>query len=117
VPTGVPTRRVALGRVCAARSGDKGGNANVGVWTRDAAAFGWLRDYLTVDRFGELIPEAARLPVHRYELANLHALNFVVTGLLGAGVAASARPDPQAKGLGEYLRSRHANIPLSLLEA
>jgi hypothetical protein len=114
-PTG-PTRRVPLGRVCAARSGDKGGNANVGVWTRDAAAFGWLRDYLTVDRFGELIPEAARLPVHRYELANLHALNFVVTGLLGAGVAASARPDPQAKGLGEYLRSRHADIPLSLLE-
>jgi len=111
-----PTRRVPLGRVCAARSGDKGGNANVGVWTRDAAAFGWLRDYLTVDKFGELIPEAARLPVHRYELANLHALNFVVTGLLGAGVAASARPDPQAKGLGEYLRSRHADIPLSLLE-
>ena len=67
-------------------------------------------------RFGELIPEAARLPVHRYELANLHALNFVVTGLLGAGVAASARPDPQAKGLGEYLRSRHADIPLPLLE-
>jgi Acyclic terpene utilisation family protein AtuA len=116
VPSGGPTRRVPLGRVCAARSGDKGGNANVGVWTRDAAAFGWLRDYLTVDRFGELIPEAARLPVHRYELANLHALNFVVTGLLGAGVAASARPDPQAKGLGEYLRSRHADIPLSLLE-
>jgi len=52
----------------------------------------------------------------RYELGNLHALNFVVTGLLGAGVAASARPDPQAKGLGEYLRSRHADIPLPLLE-
>ena len=111
-----PTRRGPLGRVCAARSGDKGGNANVGVWTPGAAAFGWLRDYLTIDRFRELIPEAARLPVHRYELANLHALNFVVTGLLGVGVAASARPDPQAKGLGEYLRSRHADIPLSLLE-
>jgi Acyclic terpene utilisation family protein AtuA len=113
---GGPTRRVPLGRVCAARSGDKGGNANVGVWTPGEAAFGWLRDYLTVDRFRELIPEAARLPVRRYELANLHALNFVVTGLLGAGVAASTRPDPQAKGLGEYLRSRHADIPLSLLE-
>src|SRR5262249_27216687 len=47
VPAGGPTRRVPLGRVCAARSGDKGGNANVGVWTPDAAAFGWLRDYLT----------------------------------------------------------------------
>ena len=99
------------GRICAARSGDKGGNANVGVWTRDPAAFGWLRAYLTADRVQELIPEAAALPVHRYELANLSALNFVLVGLLGDGVAASARPDPQAKGLGEYLRSRFADIP------
>ena len=106
--------RAPLGLVCAARSGDKGGNANVGVWTRDAAAFGWLRDYLTADRLRELIPEAAGLPVHRYELANLNALNFVITGLLGEGVASSARPDPQAKGLGEYLRSRHVDIPAGL---
>ena len=108
------TVRAPLGLVCAARSGDKGGNANVGVWTRDAAAFGWLREYLTADRLRELIPEAAGLPVHRYELANLNALNFVITGLLGEGVASSARPDPQAKGLGEYLRSRHADIPAGL---
>jgi hypothetical protein len=108
------TVRAPLGLVCAARSGDKGGNANVGVWTRDAAAFGWLREYLTADRVRELIPEAAALPVHRYELANLNALNFVIGGLLGEGVASSARPDPQAKGLGEYLRSRHVDIPAGL---
>ena len=108
------TVRAPLGLVCAARSGDKGGNANVGVWTRDAAAYGWLRGYLTADRLRELIPEAAGLPVHRYELANLNALNFVITGLLGEGVASSARPDPQAKGLGEYLRSRHVDIPAGL---
>jgi len=108
------TVRAPLGLVCAARSGDKGGNANVGVWTRDAATFGWLREYLTADRLRELIPEAAGLPVHRYELANLTALNFVITGLLGEGVASSARPDPQAKGLGEYLRSRHVDIPAGL---
>jgi Acyclic terpene utilisation family protein AtuA len=113
---GGPTVRAPLGRICAARSGDKGGNANVGVWTRDPAAFGWLREYLTTDRVRELIPEAAALPVHRYELPNLSALNFVLAGLLGDGVAASARPDPQAKGLGEYLRSRLADIPASLLD-
>jgi hypothetical protein len=39
-----------------------------------------------------------------------------VHGLLGDGVAASTRQDPQAKGLGEWLRARHVNIPLSLLE-
>ena len=108
---GGATVRAPLGLVAAARSGDKGGNANVGVWTRPPAAFGWLRDYLTVDRIRQLIPEAAALPVHRYELANLNALNFVLVGLLGDGVAASARPDPQAKGLGEYLRSRLVDIP------
>jgi len=113
--TPVPTRRAPLGLVCAARSGDKGGNANIGVWTRDAAGYHWLREYLTTGRLRQLIPEAAQLPVRRYELANLNAVNFVLVGLLGEGVAASARPDPQAKGLGEYLRSRYADIPASLL--
>jgi hypothetical protein len=111
-----PTRRAPLGLVCGARSGDKGGNANVGLWTPSPAAFGWLREYLDVARFRELLPEAAGLEVRRYELPNLSALNFVVVGLLGEGVAASTRPDPQAKGLGEYLRSRHADIPVLLLE-
>ena len=111
-----PARRAPLGLVCAARSGDKGGNANIGVWTRDPAGFRWLREYLTEDRLRQLIPEADGLPVRRYELANLNAVNFVLVGLLGQGVAASARPDPQAKGLGEYLRSRYADIPAELLD-
>jgi len=111
-----PTRRAPLGRVCAARSGDKGGNANIGLWTRDAASFAWLRDALTVDTLRQLLPEAAELTVRRYELPNLWALNFVVVGLLGDGVASATRPDPQAKGLGEYLRSRHLGLPVALLE-
>jgi len=112
---GGPTVRVPLGRIAGARSGDKGGNANVGLWARHPAAFGWLREALTVERFRQLLPEAAGLDVRRYELPNLHALNFVVVGLLGEGVAAATRPDPQAKGLGEYLRSRHIDIPVALL--
>jgi len=112
-----PTERAPLGVICGARSGDKGGNANIGLWTRTAEEFGWLAAYLTVDRLRGLLAEAAALPVQRYELPRLHALNFVVTGLLGDGVAASTRPDPQAKGLGEYLRSRYADIPVRLLRA
>jgi hypothetical protein len=112
---GEPVRRAPLGLVCGARSGDKGGDANVGVWAPDPAAYQWLCGYLDVPRFRALVPEAAGLPVDRHELPNLRALNFVVTGLLGQGVAASARPDPQAKGLGEYLRSRYADIPARLL--
>jgi hypothetical protein len=111
-----PTRRAPLGLVCGARSGDKGGNANVGLWTPEPVAYGWLRDYLDIGRFRALLSEAAGLEVRRYELPNLCALNFVIVGLLGLGVAASTRPDPQAKGLGEYLRSRHADIPVRLLQ-
>jgi hypothetical protein len=110
-----PTVQVPLGRIAATRSGDKGGNANVGVWVKNPAAYDWLRAYLGVERLRELIPEAADLEVERYDLANLRALNFVIVGLLGEGVAASTRPDPQAKGLGEYLRSRFVELPVHLL--
>ena len=96
-----------LGSIFGARSGDKGGNANVGIWARDEAGYTWLRSRLTADVLGDLLPEAAGLEIHRYELANLLALNFVIVGYLGRGVAASTAFDPQAKGLGEYLRSRH----------
>jgi hypothetical protein len=114
-PVSGPTRHAPLGFVCGARSGDKGQNANVGVWAREPRAYAWLRGYLDVRRFRELVPEAAGLEIRRYELPNLLAVNFVVVGLLGLGVAASTRPDPQAKGLGEYLRSRYADIPVDLL--
>jgi hypothetical protein len=83
---------------------------------RSAEAFHWLDQTLTTDRFTELLPETARLTVNRYPLSNLNAINFVVEGLLGDGVASSTRQDPQAKGLGEWLRSRYVDIPISLLE-
>ncbi|MET9511083.1 acyclic terpene utilization AtuA family protein [Streptomyces flavidovirens] len=110
-----PTRRAPIGLVAGARSGDKGGDANVGVWVRSDDAWRWLAHALTVDRFRELLPETANLPVTRHVLPNLRALNFVVEGLLGEGVASQARFDPQAKALGEWLRSRHIDIPEVLL--
>ncbi|MEV0015266.1 acyclic terpene utilization AtuA family protein [Streptomyces tendae] len=110
-----PVRRAPLGLVAGARSGDKGGDANVGVWARTDDAWRWLAHELTAERFCELIPEARDLPVTRHQLPNLRALNFVVEGILGEGVAAQARFDPQAKALGEWLRARHLDIPESLL--
>jgi len=115
-PVGGQTRRLPLGEIAAARSGDKGGNANIGLWTRTDAEYEWLRGFLTVDKVRELLPEAANLEIHRYDLPNLRAVNIVVVGILGAGVASATRPDPQAKGLGEYLRSRLVDIPTTLLE-
>ncbi|MFI6595637.1 acyclic terpene utilization AtuA family protein [Nonomuraea sp. NPDC050536] len=109
-----PTIRMPLGRLAGARSGDKGGNANLGVWVAGAEPYAWLAGYLTVERLKELLPHLAPYAVDRYELPNLHALNFVVHGLLGRGVAASPRLDPQAKALGEELRAATADIPRHL---
>jgi hypothetical protein len=108
------TLRVPLGTVVGARSGDKGGDANLGVWARSDVAYQWLRQFLTVERVRELLPETAPLAIDRYELPNLRALNLVVHGLLGPGVAGSTRFDPQAKALGEWLRSRLVDIPEGL---
>ncbi|MEU9790597.1 acyclic terpene utilization AtuA family protein [Streptomyces sparsogenes] len=109
------TRGAPLGLVAGARSGDKGGAANVGVWARTDDAWRWLAHTLTPDRFRALLPETKDLPVTRHTLPALRALNFVVDGLLGEGVAAQARFDPQAKAVGEWLRSRHLDIPEELL--
>jgi hypothetical protein len=110
-----PRRRAPLGLVAGARSGDKGGDANVGVWARTEDAWRWLAHELTVERFRDLLPETRDLPVTRHVLPNLRALNFTVESILGEGVAAQARFDPQAKALGEWLRARHLDIPEVLL--
>ncbi|MDT0531331.1 acyclic terpene utilization AtuA family protein [Micromonospora sp. DSM 115977] len=113
-PSSHLTRRAPLGELVGARSGDKGGDANLGVWARTDATWSWLRGWLTTARLRELLPETAPLTVERYELPNLRAVNFVVWGLLGQGVAASTRFDPQAKALGELLRSRLVDLPAEL---
>lgn len=109
------TVRAPLGTIAGARSGDKGGNANIGVWVREDAAWPWLADLLTPERVRELLPETADLALSITHLPNLRAVNIVIEGLLGEGVAYNARFDPQAKGLAEWLRSRHVDIPTSLL--
>lgn len=114
-PSSYPTRRGTLGDVVGARSGDKGGDANLGVWARNDATWAWLRGWLTVERLAELLPETSPLTVERHELPNLRAVNFVIRGLLGPGVAATTRFDPQAKALGELLRSRVVDVPAGLI--
>jgi hypothetical protein len=114
-PDGGPLVDVPLGRLCGARSGDKGGDANVGLWATSPRAYAWLHRHLTAGRLAELLTEAAGLQIDRYELPNLLALNFVVHGLLALGVSATTRPDAQAKGLGEYLRSRVVSVPADLI--
>ena len=119
IPTGTSssqgTVRLPLGTLIGARSGDKGGNANVGLWARSDEAWRWLDAEIDLKRFRQLLPEANALTVQRHSFPKLRAVNFVVIGLLGEGVASSTRPDPQAKGLGEYLRSRLVDVPVHLV--
>jgi hypothetical protein len=107
---------VPLAALVHARSGDKGGDANLGVWVRDPAAWSWLESTLTVDELRRLLPETRDLPVTRYELPNLAAVNFVIRGLLGEGATSTLRLDAQAKGLGEWFRARTIKVPLALVE-
>ncbi len=111
-----PTRRLPLGAIAGARSGDKGGGANIGVWVRTEDQWRWLANTLTVDLVRQLLPEAKDLPITRHLLPGIRAVNFVIDGILGKGVAYQARFDPQAKGLGEWLRSRHVDIPEEILQ-
>lgn len=116
---GLDALRVPLGTIVHARSGDKGGDANIGLWAFAAATradrVGWLLNTITPAAIRTLLPEAGGLDVEVYPLPNLGGVNVVIRGLLGDGVAASTRFDPQAKGLGEWIRSRHIDIPKELL--
>jgi hypothetical protein len=119
--TGTPdlTRNLPLGTFVHARSGDKGGDANVGLWVRRGEKWtervDWLLGFVTPEVVRQLVPEAADLEVEVHPLPNLGAVNVVIHGLLGDGVAASTRFDPQAKGLGEWVRARRVHIPQELL--
>ncbi len=114
-PTG-DTVDAPFGSVIGTRSGDKGGDANLGVFVRSDLAWSWVDNELTTDRLRELLPETAGLSIDRHRLPNLRALNFVIVGLLDEGVAASTRQDAQAKALGEWLRARIVPVPVAVLE-
>ncbi len=107
--------RIPLGRLVGARSGDKGGDANLGVWTRGDAEYPWLLGFLTIERLRALLPETRDIEVERYVFPRIRALNFVLRGYLGEGVSSSPKLDPQAKALGEYLRARVVDVPKGLV--
>lgn len=108
-------QKIHFGRLFATRSGDKGGNANLGVWAKNIAAYSFLNRFLTVEKLKELLPDMDPFDIERYELPNLLAVNFYIRGVLGEGVAASVRNDPQAKTLGEYLRAKVIEVPEVIL--
>ncbi len=108
------TKEIYFGELFATRSGDKGGNANLGVWAKTIETYSFLKDFLTVEKLKELLPDMKDYEIEKYDFPNLLAANFYIKGVLGEGVAASVRSDPQAKTLGEYLRAKKIEIPVSI---
>ncbi len=106
---------ISFGRVFGTRSGDKGGAANIGVWAKTDEAYAWLYHNLDAARLTELMPDIAPYEVKRFDLPNIRAVNFMIYGILGEGVAANDRIDGQAKTMGEYLRAKTVKLPAAIL--
>ena len=112
---GEATVAVPLGRLCLARSGDKGDTANIGVIARSDAVYSWLVRYLTPDVVAQHFKDACQGPVERFELANLRAVNFLLHESLGGGGTLSLRFDAQGKTYAQYLLALTVEVPASVL--
>ncbi|THY43332.1 DUF1446-domain-containing protein [Aureobasidium pullulans] len=112
-----PTERRSLGTVVHARSGDKANNSNAGFFVRHADEYPWLQSLLTVDKLKELLQDDyAGHSIERCEFPNILAVHFRIMDFLDGGIASSARIDGLGKGVGEYLRSKHVDIPIRFLQ-
>ncbi|KAH7162106.1 hypothetical protein B0J13DRAFT_490657 [Dactylonectria estremocensis] len=111
--------KLPLGDLFFARSGDKGGNANVGFWVRDSKAFPFAQAFLTVPRLIELLADDwdPRYSIERCEFPNLNAIHFVIRGILQDGVSSSSVLDGFGKSISEFLRARMVELPGELVQA
>jgi hypothetical protein len=107
---------ISFGRLFGARSGDKGGCANIGVWAKTDLSFSFLYNFLSVEKLKELMPDLNKFSIDRYELPNINSLNFYIHGILEDGVSSNNRMDGQAKSLGEYLRAKTISVPKIIIE-
>lgn len=112
-----PTQEVPLGEMVLARSGDKGGNINIGLFVQSEEEFSWLRSFLTTERFRELMGEDWReeYRIERCEFGGILAVHFVVYGILGHGVSSAHRLDSLGKGFADWIRSRYVDVPVMFL--
>ncbi|KAI3573264.1 hypothetical protein IWW34DRAFT_757838 [Fusarium oxysporum f. sp. albedinis] len=109
-----PTKKVCLGSRVHARSGDKGSNANVGLWVQHNDEYEWLRSFMTVETFKVLLRDDydPRFVIERFELPNIQCVHFRIKGILDGGVSSTPRLDGLAKSVGEFLRAQYVNMPV-----
>lgn len=126
-----PTTRARLGDMVLARSGDKGGNANIGFFVPTALpssylpssplyteAWDWLRSFLTIPKLKEMFGDSwsEKFHMERVEFPKIYAVHFVVYGVLGRGVSGSSRLDAFAKGMGDWLRDVVVDVPVKFID-
>lgn len=109
--------KAPLGRIAGSRSGDKGGNATLGVWARTDEAHEFLCAWWTPERVRDLLGDRRDMTIRLWHLPNLRAVGATIVGWLGEGTAINILLDTQAKGLGEFVRARQIDIPRALLDA
>lgn len=112
------TAHVALDTVVLGRSGDKGGNVNMGLFVHEADEYEWLRTFMTRNRLQQLIGKDWRPEfwIERVEMPKIRAVHFVVYGILGRGVSSTPRLDCLGKGFVDWIRSRHVDVPRKFID-
>lgn len=115
-----PTRSIRLGDIALARSGDKGSNLNFGIFVPNATHWPWLRSYMSIERMREMLADDddwdESFFVERVEFPHIHAVHFVVYGILGRGVSSSSRLDGFGKGFADYVRDKTVEVPVNILD-
>ncbi|KAI9835611.1 MAG: hypothetical protein M1819_002062 [Sarea resinae] len=112
-----PTKDIRLGDVALARSGDKGANLNFGIFVLDARHWEWLQSFMTRSRMRWLLGNdwSDSFFIERVEFPHIHAVHFVIYGILGRGVSSSSRLDGFGKGFADYIRDKVISFPAELL--
>ncbi|KAI9159092.1 hypothetical protein HJFPF1_07100 [Paramyrothecium foliicola] len=113
-----PTNMRPLGDIALGRSGDKGGNVNIGLFVQSREQWDWFRSFMTTEKLRELMGKdwQAWYFIERVEFPKIFAVHFVVYGPLGRGVSSSRLLDSLGKGFAEYIRAVHVPIPLSFIQ-
>lgn len=112
-----PLKTVRLGDVALGRSGDKGANANIGLFVDTPKQWEWLRSYLTRSKMQKLTGDDwdDSFYIERVEFPRIYAVHFVIYGILGRGVSSSSRLDGLGKGFAEFIRDRLVEVPEEIL--
>ena len=105
------TKRVRLLDLAHARSGDKGDTANVGIIAREPRFYPLIEQEVTARRVAAHFRGMIAGEVVRYELPNLHALNFLLHGALGGGGTLSLKTDAQGKVFSTALLRLEIDVP------